>query len=172
MRGNRARRAISSRHSGTRGFASRSCMPIPRLTRARGLGSDGVVERGEGTQAQRHQRRASSSAHNRTNHENNCFFVPISVRNVNCKGLSSFNCDFERTHCTRLLHPRRRFGFSPQREFTWGKTRIWLRLADLSRILVGTFFREVHPASEMGGQNGQNGLFCQNDQNDQNGLVF
>ena len=52
------------------------------------------------------------------------------------------------------------------------KTGIQLRLGDLSRILSGTFFREVHPASEMGGQNGQNGLFCQNDQNDQNGLVF
>ena len=69
-------------------------------------------------------------------------------------------------------HPRRRFGFSPQRGFTWRKTRIWLRLADLSRILSGIFFWEVHPASEMGGQNGPNGLFCQNDQNDQNVLVF
>jgi len=38
---------------------------------------------------------------------------------------------------------------------------MWLRLADLSRILSGAFFREVHLVSEMGGQNGQNGLFCQ-----------
>ena len=65
--------------------------------------------------------------------------------------------------------PRSRGGFSPRWGFTCTKTRIRLRLADLSRILSGTCFREVHPASEMGGgQNGQNGLFCQNDQNDQN----
>ena len=37
---------------------------------------------------------------------------------------------------------------------------MWLRLADLSRIPSGTFFREVHPASEMTGQNGPNGRFC------------
>ena len=52
------------------------------------------------------------------------------------------------------------------------KTRIQLRLGVLSRIPSGAFFREVQPASEMGGKNGQNGLFCQNDQNDPNGLVF
>ena len=45
-------------------------------------------------------------------------------------------------------------------------------LVDLSKTLVGTFFRRVHPGSEMAGQNGKNGLFCQNDQKDQNGLVF
>ena len=42
----------------------------------------------------------------------------------------------------------------------WAKRRIWLRLADLSRTPRGTFFREVHPASEMGGKNGPNGPFC------------
>jgi len=45
-------------------------------------------------------------------------------------------------------------------------------LVDLSKTLSGTFFRRVHPGSEMAGQNGKNGLFCQNDQKDPNGLVF
>ena len=40
------------------------------------------------------------------------------------------------------------------------KSRVRPRLVDLSRIPSGTFFREVHPASEMTGQNGQNGRFC------------
>ena len=40
------------------------------------------------------------------------------------------------------------------------QTRMWLGLVDLSRIPSGTFFREVHPVSEMTGQNGQNGRFC------------
>ena len=70
------------------------------------------------------------------------------------------------------IHPRRSFWFSPRWGVTWTETRVWLRFVDLNRTLIGTFFREVHPASEMGGQNGQNGLFCQNDQNDPNGLVF
>ena len=40
------------------------------------------------------------------------------------------------------------------------QTRMWLGLVDLSRILSGIFFRRVHPVSEMTGQNGQNGRFC------------
>ena len=36
------------------------------------------------------------------------------------------------------------------------KTRTWLCLADLSRAQGGTFFREVHPASEMVSRNDQN----------------
>ena len=36
------------------------------------------------------------------------------------------------------------------------KTRPWLGLVDLSRIPSGTFFREVHPGSEMASQNDQN----------------
>ena len=39
----------------------------------------------------------------------------------------------------------------------FGKTRPWLGLVDLSRIPSGTFFREVHPGSEMASQNDQNG---------------
>ena len=33
--------------------------------------------------------------------------------------------------------------------FLWGKLRISLGLNDLSRTPSGTFFREVHPGSEM-----------------------
>ena len=36
------------------------------------------------------------------------------------------------------------------------QTRPWLGLVDLSRIPSGTFFREVHPGSEMASQNDQN----------------
>ena len=35
----------------------------------------------------------------------------------------------------------------------FAKTRPWLGLVDLSRIPNGTFFREVHPGSEMASQN-------------------
>ena len=37
------------------------------------------------------------------------------------------------------------FGFSPRWRFSWGKRKIELHLADLSRTPSGTFFREVHP---------------------------
>ena len=37
-----------------------------------------------------------------------------------------------------------------------GELRISLGLVDLSRTPAGTFFREVHPGSEMAGQNDQN----------------
>ena len=40
------------------------------------------------------------------------------------------------------------------------QTRPWVGLVDLSRIPSGTFLGDVHPASEMTGQNGQNGRFC------------
>ena len=36
------------------------------------------------------------------------------------------------------------------------QTRPWLGLVDLSRVPCGTFFREVHPGSEMASQNDQN----------------
>ena len=39
---------------------------------------------------------------------------------------------------------------------SWGKLRISLGLVDLSRTPSGTFFREVHPGSEMASQNDQN----------------
>ena len=39
------------------------------------------------------------------------------------------------------------------------QTRPWLGLVDLSRIPSGTFFREVHPASEMGYKHRQNRPF-------------
>ena len=39
------------------------------------------------------------------------------------------------------------------------QNRPWLGLVDLSRIPSGTFFREVHPASEMGCKHRQNRLF-------------
>ena len=39
------------------------------------------------------------------------------------------------------------------------QTRPWLGLLDLSRVPSGTFFREVHPASEMGCKHRQNRLF-------------
>ena len=37
--------------------------------------------------------------------------------------------------------------------------RMWLRLADLSRIPSGTFFREVRPVSELGYKYRKNQLF-------------
>ena len=39
------------------------------------------------------------------------------------------------------------------------QTRPWLGLVDLSRTPSGTFFREVHPALEMGCKHRQNRLF-------------
>ena len=70
-------------------------------------------------------------------------------------------------------HPRRRFWFSPRWGVTCSKRRIWLRLADLSRVLsLLFFFREVHPASEMGSQMAKTARFAKNDQNDPNGLGF
>ena len=39
------------------------------------------------------------------------------------------------------------------------QNRPWLGLVDLSRIPSGTFFREVHPVSEMGCKHRQNRLF-------------
>ena len=53
-------------------------------------------------------------------------------------------------------HPRRRFRFSPRWGFTCRRLRISLGLVDLSRTPSGTFFREVHPGSEMASQNDQN----------------
>ena len=50
-------------------------------------------------------------------------------------------------------HPRSRFLISGPRNFILTKPRGSLRLVDLSRIPSGTFFREVHPGSEMARQN-------------------
>ena len=64
--------------------------------------------------------------------------------------------------------PRARGGFSPRWGFTCRKRRIWLGLADLSLLTPsGTFFREVHPASEMGRKWHKKKACCfaKNDQN-------
>ena len=47
------------------------------------------------------------------------------------------------------LHPASWFGFSPRRRVIWKKSRVSLRLVDLSWIPIGTFFRELNPASEV-----------------------
>ena len=52
--------------------------------------------------------------------------------------------------------PRKRKIFVLLTIFLWGELRISLGLVDLSRTPCGTFFREVHPGSEMASQNDQN----------------
>ena len=55
-----------------------------------------------------------------------------------------------------LESPGRRFFCPASGGFCSGQIRPWLDLVDLSRIPSGTFFREVHPGSEMASQNDQN----------------
>ena len=62
-----------------------------------------------------------------------------------------------RSEWTGLLQsPGRRFFYLASGGCKLQQTRPWLGLVDLSRIPSGTFFREVHPGSEMASQNDQN----------------
>ena len=62
----------------------------------------------------------------------------------------------ERRSKVRRDTPGRGFFYRLHLGLFGGQTRLRLRLVDLSRIPDGTFFRELHPASEMASQNDQN----------------